>query len=375
MAASLGFCSFGIARSAPFVEERQRALDALAEGRMEGMPWYTEKRVMLSTDFGERYPWGRSFLALAWPYQMARAGGHETAAETGGTGAGGAPTGRIAAYVFCGQAGEMAEYHDLLAAKCREICAWLEERYPGVKHHVFVDHGWALDRAIAVRAGLGFSGKHAGLLTLENGSYVLLAEILLSLEFPATPPSLRSCGSCSACIPACPTGAIVGPGRIDARRCISYLTIEHKGAIPVGLRSAMGSWIFGCDLCQEACPVNRQLADPVTPSSHGRIAPDTRPLSGNVLLGDLVEFAAMDEDGFRRRFAGSPILRAGYDGFMRNVAIALGNSGSALAIPPLQVLASRVELPVVADSATWALGQIQLASSDAGERQESSSSG
>src|SRR5437899_3985526 len=167
---------------------------------------------------------------------------------------------------------------------------------------------WYDERAVAERAGLGFAGKHAGLITQTAGSYVLLAEMLLSVPLPPTRPSRRSCGRCTACLPACPTGAIVAPGIIDARRCISYLTIEHRGAIPLELRPLMGTWAFGCDLCQEACPINARLAPaPLEARSATTV-------SGPVPFPDLVECLGLTDAEFEQRFRGTAVWRAGRTG-------------------------------------------------------------
>lgn len=252
-ARSRGFSAAGIASVRPFRRIRARALDAIAEGRMASMTWYSPERVEASTDLTRRHPWARSLLALAWPYPPGAPPAQSAATP-------GRPRGRLAAYAcLAADDGATVDYHDHLAAGCDGLVAWLRERVPDLRSHRFVDHGWAIDRAVAERAGIGFAGKNSCLLTREAGSYVLLAEVLLSLPLPPTPPSRRGCGHCRRCLPACPTGAITAPGVIDSRRCISYLTIEHRGAIPVELRELIGTWAFGCDLCQEACPVNARL--------------------------------------------------------------------------------------------------------------------
>ena len=250
----LGFAAFGVTSTRPFTEARTRALAAIDAGRMDGMAWYTRDRVEASADIGGRYPWARSIIALAWPYQPARPD-----PPVDGTG-GAMVRGRFSAYACTKDGGHSVDYHDLLAQRCDALVEWLGERVDGVRAKRFVDHGWALDRAIAERAGVGFAGKHASVITLAAGSYVLLASIAVSVSLPVDAPSRRACGRCTACIPSCPTGAIVAPGVIDARRCISYLTIEHRGPIPHELRPLMGTWAFGCDLCQEACPINHRLA-------------------------------------------------------------------------------------------------------------------
>ncbi len=249
-ASRLGFSACGVTSARPFTEARERGLAAIEAGRMDGMPWYTRERVEASADLGARYPWARSIIALAWPYRPARPAEPDPA---------GPMRGRFAAYA-CIDAGEgVVDYHDLLAQRCDALVSWLRERVDGLEAKRFVDHGWALDRPIAERAGIGFAGKHASVITREAGSYVMLAGIAVSVPLPVDAPSRRGCGQCRECIPACPTGAITAPGVIDARRCISYLTIEHRGAIDPELRPLIGTWAFGCDLCQEACPINDRL--------------------------------------------------------------------------------------------------------------------
>jgi epoxyqueuosine reductase len=342
-----GWCALGVTGTEPFTEARRHGLDAVAAGRMDGMPWMTAERVSASTDLGSRYPWARSIVALAWPYRPAVAAAEPT---------GDPPRGRMAAYAMLAQpaSGAVADYHDVLAAGCDELVAWLAERVPDLRSKRFVDHGWAMDRAVAERAGIGFTGKHASLLTTAAGSYVLLAEIALSLPLPADAPSKKGCGACQACLPACPTGAIVAPGVIDARRCISYLTIEHRGPIPLELRPLMGTWVFGCDLCQEACPINHRLAPAPVQDGTGP------PRHGPVPTPDLVELLELDDAQFAERFAGTAVARTGRARLARNAAVALGNA----AVPSTVAALRRAILdpdPVVGEAAAWALGRVAAA--------------
>ena len=339
----IGFAAAGVTSMRPFTEARRRALDAIDAGRMDGMPWYTRDRVLASTDLRERYPWARSILALAWPYQPAPR--HRPSPA-------GTPLGRMSAYACIDAEGSAVDYHELLATKCDDLSRWLGARVAGVRTKRFVDHGWAMDRAIAERAGIGFAGKHASLITREAGSYVMLAEMVLSIPLPADAPSRRGCGQCRACLPACPTGAIVAPGTIDATRCISYLTIEHRGAISAELKPLIGTWAFGCDLCQEACPINHRLApQPLlnTTASTER---------GPVPFPDLMECLALDDAAFSARFRHTAVWRTGRAGLARNCAIALGNAGDAGALPALRRAQEHDPDAVVRESAAWAIARL-----------------
>jgi epoxyqueuosine reductase len=343
----LGFAACGVTSARPFSEARARALAAVDAGRMDGMPWYTRERVEASADIGGRYPWARSIVALAWPYRPARP--LDAAAQRDSE----APVrGRFAAYACIDDGDRTVDYHDLLAVRCDSLVDWLRGRVEGVTVKRFVDHGWALDRAIAERAGIGFAGKHASVITTEAGSYVMLAAIATSVTLPADAPSRRGCGQCRACMPACPTGAITAPGVIDARRCISYLTIEHRGAIPLELRPLMGTWAFGCDLCQEACPINHRLApgplDDTTTSTE----------RGPVPHPDLVECLELSDEAFAARFRRTAVWRTGRSGLARNCAIALGNAGNPAALPALERSARDDADPVVREAATWAIARL-----------------
>jgi epoxyqueuosine reductase len=339
----LGFSACGVTSARPFTEARERGLAAIDAGRMDGMSWYSRERVEASADIGARYPWARSIIALAWPYRPARAAEPDP---------GGPIRGRFAAYA-CIDAGEgPVDYHDLLAQRCDRLVSWLRERVDGLEAKRFVDHGWALDRPIAERAGIGFAGKHASVITSEAGSYVMLAGIAVSVLLPADAPSRRGCGHCRECIPACPTGAITAPGVIDARRCISYLTIEHRGAIDVELRPLMGTWAFGCDLCQEACPINHRLAPPRLEAGSSSTA------RGPVPNPDLVECLELSDEAFAVRFRRTAVWRTGRAGLARNCAIALGNAGDRRALPALLRSAEDDPDPVVREAATWAIAQL-----------------
>ncbi|GAC1342762.1 MAG: tRNA epoxyqueuosine(34) reductase QueG [Candidatus Dormibacteria bacterium] len=344
-ARSQGWAAVGITTVAAFPTARAQGLRAIAEGRMEGMPWYTAERVEAATDLGARYPWARSALALAWPYAPAPQRCEPAVS--------GRPRGRFSAYACLPAPAVAVDYHDLLAGRCDALVAWLRSRVPEVRAKRFVDHGWAMDRAIAERAGVGFCGKNACLITTEAGSYVMLAELLLSLPLAPDPPSRRACGSCRACLPACPTGAIREPGVIDATRCISYLTIEHRGPIPLELRPLMGTWAFGCDLCQEACPINERRAPPAHPD------PGPALTAGPVPYPDLVECLQLDDAGFAQRFRGTAVWRTGRAGLARNAAIALGNSGEPAAKEALLMAARDDSDPVVREAAGWAAQRLR----------------
>ena len=350
-----GFAAAGVSGVRPFLRARARALRAVAEGRMDGMPWYDAHRVTGITDPAGPHPWARSLLSLAWPCAPAVAPGRDVAMDRlAPAAAPGRPRGRMASYACLrsDEHGRVVDYHDALAAACDGLADWLQQRVPDLRWKRFVDHGWAMDRAVAERAGIGFAGKHASVITTTAGSYVLLAEMLLSVALPPSRPSRRSCGRCTACLPACPTGAIVAPGVIDARRCISYLTIEHRGPIPVELRPLMGTWAFGCDLCQEACPINARVAPaPLDPDEAS-----TR--SGPVPFPDLVECLELDEAEFRRRFRRTAVWRTGRAGLARNAAIALGNAGDRAAAPALRRARDGDPDPVVREAAEWALQRL-----------------
>jgi epoxyqueuosine reductase len=342
----LGFSACGVTSTRPFTEARERGLAAIDAGRMEGMPWYSRERVEASADIGARYPWARSIIALAWPYRPARAAEPEPD---------GPVRGRFAAYACIDGGGGAVDYHDLLAKRCDALVEWLRHSVDGLDAKRFIDHGWALDRPIAERAGIGFAGKHASVITREAGSYVMLAGIAVSVLLPADAPSRRGCGRCRECIPACPTGAITAPGLIDAKRCISYLTIEHRGSIAVELRPLIGTWAFGCDLCQEACPINHRLApEPleVGTSSTAR---------GPVPNPDLVECLELSEEAFAARFRRTAVWRTGRAGLARNCAIALGNALDPRALPALHRTAEGDPDPVVREAASWAIAQFAAA--------------
>ena len=250
---------------------------------------------------------------------------------------GNAAIGSIAAYA-CGP-----DYHDIFAPRLKALVAFLEVQvgHP-IRNHWYTDTGPLLERDLAQRAGLGWIGKNTCLIAPGMGSYFLLAEILLALDLEPDPPFLPDrCGTCTRCLAACPTGCILPDRTIDARRCISYLTIELKTAIPPDLRPLMGEWVFGCDVCQQVCPWNQSL---------------TLPPVG--LIPDLqAELKLMPEE-FNRRFRGTPLKRAKRRGYLRNVAVALGNSHDAAAIPALSQSLWHEPESLVRGHSAWALGQI-----------------
>jgi len=212
----------------------------------------------------------------------------------------------------------------------------------------YVDTGPLLERDLAQRAGLGFVGKHTNLISRQLGNWIFISEIITTVEFEPDPPEKNRCGTCTRCISACPTAAITAPFQLDARRCISYLTIELKGAIPLEFRAAIGNRIYGCDDCLAACPWNKFAREGKLMKEHTR---------GDLAVPDLLELLALDDAGFKARFAGTPILRTKRRGLLRNVCVALGNVGDKTALPALQKAAKDPE-PLIAEHARWAMEQI-----------------
>lgn len=254
-----------------------------------------------------------------------------------------AGVGRVARYA----AG--VDYHKAMDRQLKALIRDLERLDPSRQYRYYVDYGPVLERAFAERAGLGFVGRSACLIHPRFGTYVFLATLITNAPLGRTPPAPGTCGTCRRCIAVCPTGALVGPGQVDARLCISYLTIENRGPIPRHLRPLIGNWIFGCDLCQEVCPYNAKAQR----GMHPRIVGQT--VAGTEL--DLAEVLGLRTDeSFAARFRRSPFRRIKREGLLRNAAVVAGNSGEAALVPVLRE-ALRDSHPLVRGHVVWALGR------------------
>ncbi len=255
-----------------------------------------------------------------------------------------AHTGLVARYA------QFQDYHDLLAERLKSLTAFVNDcGGPESRSLWYVDTGPILERDLAQRAGIGFVGKHTNVISRRLGNWIFLAEILTTLELEPDAPEQNRCGTCTRCLTACPTQAITAPFQLDARRCISNLTIELKGAIPVELRPLIGNRIYGCDDCLAVCPWNRFARAGSLMQTHART---------DLQTPDLIELLRLDAAGFKARFAGTPILRTKRRGLLRNVCVALGNVGDETALPALEQ-ASRDAEPLIAEHARWAIEQIE----------------
>ncbi len=250
-----------------------------------------------------------------------------------------------------------ADYHDVLKKALKALARWLVAEAAkrglgeaGVK--VFTDTAPVMEKPLSAAAGLGWQGKHTNLVSREHGSWLFLGEIYTTLDFAPDAPARDRCGSCRACQDACPTAAFPVPYRLDARRCISYLTIEHKGPIPHDLRAGIGNRIYGCDDCLAVCPWNKFAAAAQT---HRAYLP-----RAELVAPRLAELMALDDAGFRKLFAGSPVKRIGRDRFVRNCLIAAGNSGDARLLDQVEPLRTDPD-PVVAEAAEWAFALLSVA--------------
>ena len=350
LAAGFDDCRIARAGSPAHAEEFRAWIEQGAAGEMDWIARGAEKRC----DPELVLPGARSVVVLAMSYWQGRSqkdessdwgerdgrGAARVAGASGGERIKEPKTGRIAQYAL----GD--DYHDVMLAKLRELDGFLGSL--GGRQKVYVDTGPVLERDFAAEAGVGWHGKSTMLLNRTLGTWFFLGEILTTLELPADPPQVARCGTCTRCIDACPTGAITAPHELDARRCISYLTIELKGSIPLEFRPLIGDRIYGCDDCLDACPWNRfaQVA------REGAFA--ARPAVARMSLRD---FLGLDDEGFRTLFRGSPIKRIKRRGFLRNVCVALGNVGSAEDLPALGA-AARDKEPLIAEHARWAIAQI-----------------
>ena len=242
---------------------------------------------------------------------------------------------------FVARYARYTDYHNVLGQRLKQLSGFVNRLGgAGTRSLWYVDTGPLLERDLAQRAGLGFVGKHTNLISRELGNWIFLAEIITTLELEPDLPEKNRCGTCARCIDACPTHAITGPFQLDARLCISYLTIELKGPIPVELRPAIGNRIYGCDDCLAVCPWNRFAREGKLMKEHGR---------RDLEQPDLIELLSLDEAGFKRKFAGTPILRTKRRGLLRNVCVALGNIGDATDLSALEH----------AEHACWAIDRIQ----------------
>ena len=316
----------------------------LAEGRQGEMGWLgrdPERRL----DPRRIDPRLRSVVSLGYPYAAPAIPDLDWRA---------AMRGRVAAYAMG------PDYHDTVLARARAVAAQLKDERPGAVTRAYVDTGAVFEREWAAEARVGWFGRNTNLLNRHHGSYFFLAEIFTDAEFgPSAEPYREHCGTCRQCLDLCPTGALAEGYVIEPRVCISYLTIEHRGPIPVALRSKLGNWIFGCDVCQEVCPWN------VSASA----APD------DALMPFLPALMALDEDGFRRRFSKSAIARTRRRGLLRNAAVVLGNSGNRGAVAVLAGSLRNEKEPLVRSHAAWALGQLGGANArDALERRRKAES-
>jgi len=328
-----GFAAFGIADAGAAPLTAERLNQWLAEGRHGDMIWMESRAAQRGSPKG-LWPEVRSVIALGMSYAPAH---DPLALETH------PDRGRISVYAQGG------DYHDVVKKALKAVARWLVAEAAGAEVKVFVDTAPVMEKPLSAAAGLGWQGKHTNLVSRDHGSWLFLGAIYTTLDLVPSVAGRDTCGSCSACQDACPTQAFPAPYRLDARRCISYLTIEHDGPIPVDLRRGIGNRVYGCDDCLAVCPWNK-FADAA--HAHRAFLP-----RAELAAPSLADLLALDDAGFRQVFAGSPIKRIGRNRMVRNAVIAAGNSGDARFRPVLERLAGD-ESPMVADAASWALAEL-----------------
>ena len=327
-----GFAAMGVTRPDAVPGSGARLRDFVAKGRHGQMGWMAD-RIDWRADPTALWPAARSVVMLAEPYTP-EIDPLELLERR--------EAGAISVYAMG------RDYHDVVKKRLKRLGRWLIAEAGG-EIKVFVDTAPVMEKPLAAAAGLGWQGKHTNLLSRDLGNWFFLGAIFTTLEMPADEPAAEHCGSCTACLDICPTRAFPAPFQLDARRCISYLTIEHRGPVDPELRPMMGNRIYGCDDCLAICPWNK----------FARTAADLRYAARPDLVApDLADLAGLDDAAFRVRFSGSPIKRIGRDRFLRNVLYAIGNSGSARLMPAARAHVDDPD-PAVADAARWAVARLQ----------------
>ena len=330
-----GFGKVGVCRPDAVPQMAERLAAFVADGRHGQMAWMAD-RMQWRGDPTALWPEARSVIMLAEVYTP----DHDPLAVLD-------ERDRAAISVYA----QGRDYHDVVKKRLKVVGRWLIDQVPGAEIKVFVDTAPVMEKPLAQAAGLGWQGKHTNLLGRDLGNWMFLGAIFTTVALEPDTPEISHCGSCTACLDICPTQAFPAAYQLDARRCISYLTIEHKGPVDPDLRGLMGNRIYGCDDCLAVCPWNKFAAS-------GR---DARLAARDDLLAPpLAELAQLDDGAFRARFAGSPIKRIGRDRFVRNVAYALGNSGDPAMVAHLSHLVNDLDA-TVADAARWAVLRLQRA--------------
>lgn len=324
-----GFASVGVCRP-DAVPELPERLQAFVDAGMHGQMGWMAERMAWRGDPTALWPEAKSVIMLAEPYTPE----HDPLAVL-------AERDRAAISVYA----QNRDYHDVVKKRLKRVGRWLIEQVPDAEIKVFVDTAPVMEKPLAQAAGLGWQGKHTNLLSRELGNWFFLGAIFTTVDLADDEAEQSHCGSCTACLDICPTGAFPAPYRLDARRCISYLTIEHKGPVDAELRPLMGNRIYGCDDCLAICPWNKFAHE-------GRDA--KLAARDDLIAPPLAELAGLDDTAFRALFSGSPIKRIGRDRFVRNVAYAIGNSGDPALIPAVSPLVDDPD-PAVADAARWAI--------------------
>ncbi len=351
LAREAGFSTAGTAAvPAPGSPEDEAEQNRFAEwvddgraGEMEYLKRRDDAGKLLRSSVRVVFPWARSVIVCAANYNSDEPRSTDPAPPD---------TGWIARYAWTANGDRPSDYHKVLLRRLERLRDRLAEELGPFESRCFVDTGPVVERVYARYAGVGWVGKNTCILNQRLGSWLLLGVIVTSLELPREATltvAADRCGSCTRCLDACPTGALTGPRQMDAARCIAYLTIEKRGAIPEDLRAGIGRQIFGCDICQDVCPWNRRAP----------IAADPEMAARPELVNPALDWlAGMDEPEFERRFNGSPVRRAKFGGFRRNLAIAMGNSGQARFLPILQQWDGDDD-PALAEAARWALERLE----------------
>ncbi len=332
-ALALGFDAVGVAPASTSEAAKRRLGEFLSRGWHGDMGWMADTAERRA-DPNRLWPEARSVIVLAVNYGPA-----EDPLDMLDR----PKLGNISVYA------RNRDYHDTLKKRLKRLARWLVER-EGCQVKVFVDTAPVMEKPLAQAAGLGWQGKHTNLLSRDLGNWFFLGSVFTDLELAPDAPEVDHCGSCRACLDACPTAAFPAPYQLDARRCISYLTIEHKGHIAREFRAPLGNRIYGCDDCLAVCPWNK--------FAQRSAEPDFLPRA-ELTAPRLADLAALDDAGFRQVFSGSPIKRIGRDRFLRNVLIAIGNSGAPESVPVLRPLLDDPS-PLVRAMAVWALGRLDL---------------